>query len=242
MKTRILATALIACAGMAGTARADSGGSGPIFQSVLDSAFQVRQFANLTLGESFIDIVNTGANGAALFGPGVGTNSGNICANIYAFDIGEDLISCCSCLITPNQVVSLRVNGDILAKPIHVFTGNSVTVKILATLAGSGGTSGNCAQSTIQAQNTGAPGSAGLIVNGMAAWGITLHQTSIFGPPPTTATTVGETAFVPATLSNAELASVTNRCTYIIGNWSTYGLCPAAACLQTSGALGATRM
>jgi hypothetical protein len=210
--------------------------------ATLDGQFQVRYFANLTLGESYIDIVNTGANGASLVGPGVGGNTGNICANVYAFDIGEELISCCSCLITPNQVVSLRVNADVLAKPTHVFTGSSLTVKLLASLAGAGGTAGNCNQSTFLAQNTGAPNSANLIVNGMAAWATTLHNMTLVGPPVAVTTVLTETAFTPSTLSNAELASLTNRCQNIVGNGSTFGVCPVAACGAGSGALGATRL
>ncbi len=63
-----------------------------------DSPFQVRYAANLDVGESYIDITNTGANGASLYGPGyIITNPGNICVNVYAFDPHEALISCCSC-------------------------------------------------------------------------------------------------------------------------------------------------
>jgi hypothetical protein len=75
--------------------------------ATLDTPFQVRYAANLNIGESYIDITNTGANGAPLLGPGFGGASGNICANVYAFDPGEELISCCSCLITPDQTVNL---------------------------------------------------------------------------------------------------------------------------------------
>jgi hypothetical protein len=210
--------------------------------ATLDGQFQVRYFANLTIGESYIDIVNTGANGASLSGPAIGGAIGNICANVYAFNIGEEMITCCSCLLTPNQVVSLRVNADILAKPIHVSSDPSLTIKLLASLAGAGGTAGNCNQSAANAQNTGAPTSANLIVNGMAAWATTLHTMSLTGPPPATATVFTENPFTPATLSNGELASLVGRCSLIIGNGSTFGVCPAAACNAGSGALGATRM
>lgn len=76
--------------------------------TVINDAFQIRYAANLTNGDSVINLTNTGANGAALNGPGFGGAVGNICVNVYAFSPDEQLLSCCSCLITPNGLVSLR--------------------------------------------------------------------------------------------------------------------------------------
>ena len=53
------------------------------------ASVQVGYAANLNIGESYIDITNTGANGAPLLGPGFGAASGNICVNVYSFDPGE---------------------------------------------------------------------------------------------------------------------------------------------------------
>src|ERR1700683_1441899 len=106
-----------------------------------DASFQVGYAANLTIGESYINITNTGANGAALLGPGFGTQTGNICVNVYAIAPDEQLISCCSCLITPDQTVNLGVNRDLTSNPEITSIGGvpvtytSVTVKLLATLA-----------------------------------------------------------------------------------------------------------
>jgi hypothetical protein len=191
--------------------------------ATLDTPFQVRYAANLTLGESFIDITNTGANGAPLLGPGFGGASGNICANVYAFDAGEELISCCSCLITPDQTVNLGVNRDLTVKTLTGVVPASVTVKVLATLAGTGGTGSSCTNSAAQVQNA-----AAVIVSGMAAWGTTLHS----APGGTVATT--ETAFTPSTLSAGELASIGGRCASILGNGSGFGVCNSCR----AGALG----
>ena len=46
--------------------------------------FQVKYAANLNIGDSFVDITNTGATVAA-------GASRNICANIYTFDPAEEL-------------------------------------------------------------------------------------------------------------------------------------------------------
>ena len=43
--------------------------------------------------------------------------------------------------------------------------------------------------------------------------------------PNQSCTNITETGFIPATLSDGELKSITNRCTNIIGNGSTFGQC-----------------
>ena len=188
-----------------------------------DSPFQVRYAANPAAGESYIDIVNTGANGAPLLGPGFGGAAGNICANVYAFSPDEQLISCCSCLITPNGVVELGVNRDLTIKTLTGVVPTSVVVKVLSTLAGAGGTGTSC-------NNSAATVTTATIVGGMAVWGTTLHaQGAGF------ATT--ETAFTPATLSAGELASIGGRCSAILGNGSGFGVCLTCR----AGALGGVK-
>lgn len=179
-----------------------------------DSSFQVHYAANLNIGESYVDITNTGANGAAPLGPGYGPQSGNLCVNVYAFDPGEELISCCSCFVTPDQTVSLGVNASLTSNTATGVKPNSVTIKILANLAGptGAGTSASC-------QNSAAtPGD--LVSYGVAAWGTTLHATPTSGSYATT-----ETPFTPSTLSTGELTSITGRCSSIIGNDSGFGIC-----------------
>ena len=90
-----------------------------------DSPFQIRYAANLTSGDSVINITNTGANGASLNGPGFGGAAGNVCVNVYAFSPDEQLVSCCSCLITPNGLVSLSVNSDLISNTLTGVRPNS---------------------------------------------------------------------------------------------------------------------
>jgi hypothetical protein len=182
----------------------------------------VRYASNLNIGESFINIANPGTDGAPLLGPGFGSASGNVCVNVYAFDPGEELVSCCSCLVTPDQTVSLGVNRDLLVKTLTGAVPNSVTVKLVATLAGAGGAGSSCT------------GSAALVTTatpacGLNAWGTTLHSLPGGGFGTT------ETPFTQSSLSTGELASLGGRCASIQGNGSGFGVCNSCR----SGALGA---
>jgi hypothetical protein len=202
---------------------------GVLVPSEADTAFQVSYAANLNIGESNIDITNTGFNGAAAAGPGFGSTAGDICVNVYAVDPGEELISCCSCLITPDATANLGVVRDLTSNTQTGATVTSVTVKLYGTLPVAGALPGS-----VTCNNSAAGGAyAGAsILNGMAAFGTTLHAR----PSGSYATT--ERPFTSATLSATELASLQGRCASIIGNASGFGVC--ASC--RAGALGAGKL
>src|SRR5579884_1386108 len=179
-----------------------------------DSPFQVKYASNVTgTSDAVINISNSGANGASLQGPGVGS-AGNICVNVYAFSPDEQEVSCCSCLVTPNALVSLSVFTDLTSNTLTGVRPRDVTVKPVATLAGAGGTGTSC-------NNSAATATAGNLATGLLAWGTVTHPAGPINAVPTTT----ETAFTPATLSAGELASITNRCLNIIGNGSGFGIC-----------------
>jgi len=162
-------------------------------------AFQVRYAANLNIGDSVINITNAGT-----------TNTGgaltNICANVYAFSPDEQLISCCSCTVTPNALVSLSAVSDLISNTLTPARPNSIVVKMLATA----GTS--CNASNVPAAN---------LASGMVAWGTTIHAL------PTSPVTYGvtETQFAQPGLSAAELARLTSFCGFIQANGSGFGIC-----------------
>lgn len=108
---------------------------------------------------------------------------------MYAFDPGEELISWCACLVTPDQTVNLGVNRDLPATTLTGVVPTSVTVKLLSTLAGGDGSGSSCTNSAATVT------AATLAMGSMAAWGTTLHTTPGLGNYATT-----ETAFTPATL------------------------------------------
>src|SRR5882757_8348780 len=99
----------------------------------LDGPYQIRYASNLTAGDSVVNITNTGANGASLYGPGYGAAAGNICVNVYAFSPDEQMISCCSCLVTPNGLVHLTANNDLVSNTLTGISPNSIIIKIVAT-------------------------------------------------------------------------------------------------------------
>jgi hypothetical protein len=174
--------------------------------------------SNCLVADCSINVVNPGSNGAPLNGPGFGTTSGNICLNVYAFSPDEQLISCCSCLITPNGLISLSVNNDILNNTLTGVRPNSATVKLIASLAGPGGTGTNCTNSAALVQKN--AGNFPLAPFGVAAWGTTIHAGAEAGT-----FAVTEHIIPRITLSDGDLASITNRCTNAIGNGSGFGIC-----------------
>jgi len=209
----------------------------------LDFFFQVKYAANLSVGDSYFDIMNTGANGASPLGPGTGLGTalnpvtGNICVNVYTIDPNEELVSCCSCLITPDQTVHLTALTDLASAAVTTdgVAPPSISVKLIATMAGAGGTGSSataCADSAALA-NTAAfplPLPFGM---GIAAWGTSLHPPAGSGPYVST-----EARFTPAFLSAPELISLTGRCASIIGNLSGHGQCISCSL----NALGAAKM
>lgn len=199
-------------------------GPGATASIFVGSAFQTNFAANLGAGETYINLTNTGFNGASLLGPGFGGPLGNICVNVYAFSPDEQMISCCSCLLTPNALANLGVNRDLTSKTLTGVIPTTVAVKLVTTLAGARGSGTSCANSAAVIGET-------IVTGGLGAWRATLHP----GPAGLVPT---ETPFSPATLSFGELESLRGRCAAILGNGSGYGICRSCQ----AGALGADRM
>src|SRR5271154_3693889 len=163
-----------------------------------DDTFQIRYAANLNIGDSFVDFTNSGATVAN----GV---SQNLCINLYTFDPAEELISCCTCSVTPNGLVSLSVVKSLISNPLTPAIPTSVVIKAVAS------TGATCDASSV----TG-------LAHGLLAWGTTLHQNTSTATPTYAVT---ETAFSNADLSAAELAPITSFCGFIQADGSKFGIC-----------------
>lgn len=167
-----------------------------------DSPFQIKYAGNLSIADSVINVSNSGASEA------------NICVNVYVFSPDEQMISCCSCAVTPNGLVSLSARNDLVGNSLTPAVPSSIVVKLLAS-------SGSCN-----------PASAAGSVPGLLAWGTTTHAGPVAGTYWLT-----ETPFTPARLGEAERTRLMNLCGFIQANGSGYGLCNRCR----SGALGAVK-
>src|SRR5580658_7397451 len=174
-----------------------------------DDTFQIRYASNLNIGDSVVNITNSGAtvvNGV----------SSNLCANLYAFDPAEELISCCTCSVTPNGLQSLSVLTSLTSKPLTPAIPTSVVIKIVATA------DPVCNAATASA-----------LAHGLLAWGTTIHAL----PTAPVSYGVTETAFSEATLSAAEFTHITSFCGFIQANGSGFGICGGCS----AGGLGAAK-
>ena len=172
----------------------------------MDAPFQIRYAANLDIGDSFINVTNSGASGAGSQSGTSASITGSICVNIYAFSPDEQMGSCCSCVATPGELARLSVSNDLSNNILTPAVPKALVIKLLATVP-VGGTCSNSAA---------LPGTPAA---GMLAWGTTTHTT------PSGGTTVTETPFTPATLSADEQGKLTQLCSFIVANGSGFGVC-----------------
>ena len=185
-----------------------------------DGQFQIRYASNLSFGESVINLTNSGASSTVAGIPGAPgggvAQNGEICANLYAYSPDEQLVSCCSCNVTPNALNSLSVKADLGTNTLTPIIPSALVVKILATPGGTACTAASAAT---------VPVDGSTLVRGLLAWGTTIHALPVTVGTPATTYGVTETAFANAALSTAELTRMTGLCAFIRANGSGYGIC-----------------
>jgi hypothetical protein len=206
-------------------------------QTSTDVPFQVRYASNLSYADSAVIITNDGASATAV-NPVTAALNGNMCVNVYVLDPQEELVSCCSCPVTPDGLASLSANSDLISNTLTPAVPTSIVIKLVATLSGAGGSGTSCSLAAATAGSTSYP----IATAGLAAWGTTVHALGTSAilpaggttPPAGTTLALTETPFTPATLSASELARLNTLCGFIESE-SGYGIC--ASC-RTAG-LGA---
>lgn len=175
-------------------------------QVTLDGPYQLRYASNLNLGDSVINITNSGARGAAQPSGTSAAITGALCVSVYMFSPDEQMVACCSCPVTPNGLITLSARLDMLPITLTPAVPTAVVVKLMATVP----VGGTCVNSAFL---------PGPFASGMVAWGTTLHSVpngSLYGT---------ETRFSPATLSAGEFLRLTQVCGFIYANGSGFGIC-----------------
>jgi hypothetical protein len=157
-------------------------------QNTADVPFQVSVATNPSAGESPINLTNSGASAGA-----------NICVSLYTLLPNAQMVSCCSCQVVPDGLVTLGVNKDLTNNAVQT----SVVIKLVATTPG-----GTCAASA---------GTPGTPANGLVAYLTTLGAVA----NTSTYNAVNQT-FAPSTLSTAEYTHLTSVCST---NFGGGGLC-----------------
>ena len=191
-----------------------------------DSPFQVRYASNLAIGDSVVNFTNAGSSSTDTGLATGGAQNGDICANIYAYSPDEQLVSCCSCNVTPNALNSLSAKNDLASNTLTPIIPSALVIKVLATEGGARCTASKAASVLVTELRA-----------GLLAWGTTIHALPVTAGTPATTYGVTETAFsTPSVLSPAELLRMTSLCSFIRANGSGYGICKSCKV----GGLGAS--
>jgi hypothetical protein len=219
------------------------------------SMYMVHHFSNLNSADSYIDLTNDGsfvtsvASGMVSFGqdaaPGATSQTQNICANVYAFDANEEIVSCCTCPITANGLKSLSVKNDLASNTLTPGVPLALVVKLIATTPVVAFSSSGSAAITNGCDATAAPypftaftgsGNYTFAAFSLHAWGVTPHLNTSAGAYGLTETEFSQASlsspeltadneFSVGTLSSAELNNITTACYFINTVGSGYGIC-----------------
>jgi hypothetical protein len=129
------------------------------------------------------------------------TTPGNICAAIYVFDTAEEMSECCSCLITPDGLLTLSVDDSLTANPLTGVTLYTGTIEIVST--------------TPRANTCPLPVSL-TPTPAVRAWGTHIQNSSYAQT---------ETESLDATLSSSEVSKLQSGCDAIAIGGSGRGVC-----------------
>jgi hypothetical protein len=216
----------------------------PLYFAPVDS-IQQAYVSNLNIGDSYVNVSNIGVLGAFL---GINNSNGDICVNVYVFDPAQEMLACCSCLVTPDGLNSFSVKNDLINKTLTPAVPTSVVIKLTATAKFAAGSNATTTCSNTAATSVdGAifPGTGpNTLVSGMRATATTLHQN------PQGTYSVTENNFWQGTwtqqggnigvISQAEMNGLTQMCGFVIAEGSKqFGFCNNAC--NNNGLSGAKK-
>jgi len=167
-------------------------GGSALAQNVGDkSVYFVTYFSNsLTAGapDETVRLINDGDTG------------GNLWASFYVFDDSQELQECCSCVVSPDGLLSESVNTELLANPLTGKRNYRGVIKVISSTTGNGGT-----------HNTLAAGLRGTATHAQHALGANYILT--------------ETPLADSNLVAGEQSMLQNLCSYAIQLGSGTGVC-----------------
>ena len=140
-----------------------------------------------------------------------GVTGGNLCAEIYVFDQSQQLSECCGCLVSPDGLRTLSVNGDVTGNPLTGVKSKTGVVKIVSADAF---VNRSCDPTTI------APKAS------LAAWSTNIQKQNA------STFTITETTFQLGPLGDDELAALQQQCSFSSTLGSGQGVC---SCGTASG-------
>lgn len=133
-----------------------------------------------------------------------GTSGGNVCAMIYVFYPDEEMTECCGCTLTPDDLRTLSVNGDLTANPLVGVKATSGVIKIVSSAPNS---SGVCDPRTLAPEPSTRDWGTHIISTGPGVYAIT------------------EEEFQGATLGAKEVTALQAGCSAIVLEGSGHGIC-----------------
>ena len=131
-----------------------------------------------------------------------GSAGGGVCADVYVFDVNQELSECCSCYLSPDGLRTLSVNVDLTSNPL---TGHVLTTGVIKLVS-------NVATSTVCPL----PTKIVSIFGGVRAWTTHIQNGSFVET---------EGASQDATLSSAEDSRLNSECSGISISGSGSGVC-----------------
>ena len=157
--------------------------------------------------DQHIRLVNFGAAGTPLTSPG-----GDVCANVYVFDANQEMVSCCSCRITPNGLLTLSIASSLTNNPVTSVVPVNGDIKVLSTAA-LGST-----PCTPLSQNGG-------FLDSTAGFGTHLQLSG----GTASGTFITETPLIAGTISQVEYSFLLQACQYARYLGSNKGVCSCSS-------------
>jgi hypothetical protein len=139
-----------------------------------------------------------------------GLSGGKLCADIFVFDANQELAECCSCVVSPDGLLTLSMDTDLTGNPL---TGTTLTTGVIQIIPAA--TTGKlCPVPTAMTP-----------VQSLRAWSTHIQEDGGF--------TLTESKFTSTGISAADLSSLQAQCSFIGSGGSGKGICADSAALAS---------